>query len=77
MWTLVGSGQKRFEQSSRPMKSVLPSKAEWIKDRVVKFDPKQSKVITKGGEEIDYEFLVVAMGLENDYKQVKVKTIGY
>eukprot|EP00094_Tigriopus_californicus_P012328 TCALIF_11917-PA protein Name:"Similar to SQRDL Sulfide:quinone oxidoreductase, mitochondrial (Homo sapiens)" AED:0.08 eAED:0.08 QI:154/1/1/1/0.85/0.75/8/258/430 len=71
MWTLVGGGQKKLEQSGKPMQSVLPSKAEWIKDKVVGFDPDNSKVMTQNGDEISYEFLVVAMGLQLNFDVIK------
>ena len=72
IWTLVGGGLKDQEQSGRPMASVLPKKATWIKDSVATFDPDNNKVTTAGGDEIAYEFLVVAMGLQLRYESVKV-----
>ena len=71
MWTLVGGGLKDLSQSQRPMSEVLPKKAEWIKDKVTTFDPENNRVVTEEGHEIDYEFLVVAMGLQLDYDKVK------
>ena len=71
MWTLVGGGMKQLKDSGRPMGDVLPSKAQWIKDRVVVFHPQQNQLVTASGEEIDYEYLVVAMGLQLDYNKVK------
>ena len=35
MWTMVGGGMKTVEQSARPMKDVLPAKADWIQDQAV------------------------------------------
>lgn len=67
----MGGGQKKLEQSGKPMKNVLPSKAEWIKDKVVGFDPDNSKVMTQNGDEISYEFLVVAMGLQLNFDLVR------
>jgi sulfide:quinone oxidoreductase len=54
---------------------VLPKKAEWIKQSVASFDPDHNKLTTTGGDEISYEFLVVAMGLQLNYSQVR-KTRG-
>ena len=53
-----------------PRKDVLPRKAEWIQQSVVSFDPDNCKLMTSEGDEISYEFLVVAMGLQLNYKQV-------
>jgi NADH dehydrogenase FAD-containing subunit len=71
MWTLVGGGQKSLAQSARPMGSVLPKKAEWIKDSVAEFDPDRNVIVTKGGDEIAYEFLVVAIGMQLNYNAVR------
>lgn len=70
-WTMVGGGLKDFSQSAKPMKDVLPRKAEWIKQSVVSFNPDESKLTTSEGDEISYEFLVVAMGLQLNYGQIK------
>ena len=72
IWTLVGGGLKDQEQSGKPMASVLPKKATWIKDSIATFDPDNNRVTTAGGDEIAYEFLVVAMGLQLRYENVKV-----
>lgn len=53
-------------------KDVLPRKAEWIKQSVVSFNPDESKLTTSEGDEISYEFLVVAMGLQLNYGQVHI-----
>ena len=73
IWTLVGGGLKDQAQSGKPMASVLPKKATWIKDTVATFDPDNNRVTTASGEEIAYEFLVVAMGLQLRYESVKVR----
>ncbi|XP_037092292.1 sulfide:quinone oxidoreductase, mitochondrial-like [Pollicipes pollicipes] len=71
MWTLVGGGMKSAEQSGRPMKDVLPAAADWIQDRVVSFDPSSNKVTTSSGDEISYEYLVVAMGIQINWDGIK------
>ena len=39
LWTLVGGGVKTLAQSGRPMESLLPKGANWLKDSVARFDP--------------------------------------
>lgn len=70
MWTMVGGGMKQLKQSGRPMSQVLPSKAHWIKDQATKFYPEENRLVTSLGEEISYEYLVLAMGLQLDYDSV-------
>ena len=53
------------------MAAVLPKKASWIRDSVSTFDPDNNKVTTSSGDEISYEFLVIAMGLQLRYENVK------
>ncbi|XP_076030024.1 sulfide quinone oxidoreductase [Oratosquilla oratoria] len=71
MWTLVGGGMKKLNNSGKPMSEVLPKKADWIKQKVVSFDPDNNFVTTEDGNQIGYEFLVVALGLQLNYSQVK------
>ncbi|XP_070178657.1 sulfide:quinone oxidoreductase, mitochondrial-like [Littorina saxatilis] len=71
MWTLVGAGLKTLGQSQRPMSSVLPSNCDWIKESAVKFDPKNNSLTTSSGKQIQYDYLVVAAGLQLNYDQVK------
>ncbi|KAK7479537.1 hypothetical protein BaRGS_00029254 [Batillaria attramentaria] len=71
MWTLVGAGLKQLSQSQRPTSSVLPSQCVWIKDSAASFDPKNNSLTTAGGKKIEYEYLVVAMGLQLNYSHVK------
>ena len=70
MWTLVGGGMKELSQSGRPMSQVLPKRARWIKDRATQFHPEENRLITASGEEIHYEYLVLALGLQLDYHKV-------
>ncbi|XP_041355640.1 sulfide:quinone oxidoreductase, mitochondrial-like [Gigantopelta aegis] len=71
LWTLVGGGLKSFSQSNRPMGSVLPRDCEWIKDRAVSFDPENCTVTTSNGQQVNYEYLVIAVGLQLNYHHIK------
>ena len=52
------------------MKNVLPKNAEWLKDAVVGFDPENCKVTTTN-HTIQYEILIVALGLQTNWNEVK------
>ncbi|XP_059473786.1 sulfide:quinone oxidoreductase, mitochondrial [Neocloeon triangulifer] len=71
MWTLVGGGMKTLADSGRAMASVLPSDAHWVKDQVAEFSPKTNSVRTKGGDSIQYNFMLVAVGLKLDFHKIK------
>ena len=70
MWTMVGGGMKKIEESGRPMAQVLPKKVTWIQERVTGFFPEENRLQTASGDEIDYEYLVVAMGIQLDFDKV-------
>ncbi|OWF51728.1 sulfide:quinone oxidoreductase, mitochondrial-like [Mizuhopecten yessoensis] len=71
MFTLVGGGIKTLSDTARPMKSVLPAKCDWIESKAVQFDPVNQKVTTASGEEVGYDYLVVAMGLQLNFNKIK------
>lgn len=52
------------------MKSVLPALATWIKDSAAKFEPESNTVHTSGGDTIEYEYLLVAVGLQLNYDKI-------
>ena len=68
MWTLVGGGLKPLSQSGRPMASVLPKEAEWLKSKAVTFDPDKNTVTTEDGTKVQYEYAVIAMGIQVSFK---------
>ncbi|XP_013411572.1 sulfide:quinone oxidoreductase, mitochondrial [Lingula anatina] len=71
MFTLIGGGLKKMENSARPMSSVIPDTCDWFKDKAMEFDPKNDIVTTAAGDQIKYQFLVVAMGLQLHYEYIK------
>ncbi len=62
-WTLVGAGTFDYKDTERPMASVIPKHADWIKDFATKLDPENNKVGTKNHGDISYDYLVVSPGL--------------
>ena len=70
-WTLVGAGTYDFKKTAKPMAEVMPSGADWIKDKATGFDPENNKVSTEASGEITYDFLVVATGLVMEPSLIK------
>ncbi|XP_012218293.1 sulfide:quinone oxidoreductase, mitochondrial [Linepithema humile] len=64
LFTLVGGGISSFKSSRRYMKDVLPKNAKWLKTSVVGFQPDVNKVLTHNGDTIQYDIMIVAIGLE-------------
>lgn len=52
------------------MKDVLPKQAKWLNDSVIGFEPKNNKVITRNGNSVQYDIMIVAMGLQMNWNQV-------
>lgn len=69
-WTLVGAGTYNFDKTARPMSSVIPKNATWIKDKATGFDPENNIVHTASKGDITYDYLVVAPGLAYDFSLV-------
>ncbi|CAC5403073.1 SQOR [Mytilus coruscus] len=71
MWTLVGGGVKKLQDSVQKMSKLLPEKGTWMKTKAVAFDPEKCTVTTAEGEEVKYEYLIVATGLQLNYNKIK------
>lgn len=69
-WTLVGAGTYDYEKTARPMVSVIPRGATWIKDSATAINPEKNTVQTKSKGNITYDYLVVAPGIAYDYSLV-------
>lgn len=70
MFTLIGGGMKRLEQSYKLMADVLPKKAKWLREKAVEFDPDNNTVRTSGGNTVKYDMLLIATGLQLNYNKV-------
>ncbi len=70
-WTLVGANTYDYDETARPMKGLIPSGVDWIKEYAETIDPSANKVVTKDGKEFSYEYLVVCPGLKIDNSLVE------
>jgi NADPH-dependent 2,4-dienoyl-CoA reductase/sulfur reductase-like enzyme len=70
-WTLVGGGLKKKEELRRPLKSLMDPKFKFYQTAVSSFNPEENHVVTREGEKVGYEQLVVVPGITLDYDSVK------
>ncbi|KAJ0177416.1 hypothetical protein K1T71_007425 [Dendrolimus kikuchii] len=70
MFSLIAAGLKKQSDSCRPLENILPANVDWIKDYADDFDPCNKIVYTKCGHKILYDFMVIAVGLKNDYDKI-------
>ena len=69
--TLVAGGVWEKDDIIYHTADFMPSGVKWIKEKAVEFNPESNKVVTSGGQEVSYDFLVVASGLQLDYGKIK------
>lgn len=48
----------------------MPSGAKWVQDYAANINPKENYVTTREGHKINYEYIVVAVGLKMEYEEV-------
>lgn len=79
LWTLVGAGHAKPEQSERTEASVMPKGVQWIKESASSFDPDNNVVETSGGRRIGYDVLIVCPGIQLDWENIPgvQETIGH
>jgi sulfide:quinone oxidoreductase len=65
-WTLVAAGTYNYNNTAKPMAKLIPKGVTWIKDYVASFQADNNQVLTKEGDSISYDYLVVAPGLVYD-----------
>lgn len=71
LWTLVGGGIFPFSKSAKKMSKYIPKDVNWIKEYVSGFDPENNTVQLKTGENIHYDYLVVAAGIQIDWGKIE------
>jgi len=67
----MAAGEYTFDDIVKDNRDFIPDDVKWIKDEVKTFDPDNNKVITRAGEEIGYDYLVVAAGLQYHYEWIE------
>jgi len=70
LWTLVGAGVVRAEETERDEASYIPPNARWVQDAAEEIDPVAQTVRVRGGGRIGYDFLVVAPGIQLDWDAI-------
>jgi sulfide:quinone oxidoreductase len=70
-FTLVATGIWPVDKVLDPTAGFIPAGVKWVRDMVAEFDPAANVVVTRGGERIPYDYLVVATGLHLDYAQIE------
>ncbi|XP_017752581.1 PREDICTED: sulfide:quinone oxidoreductase, mitochondrial [Eufriesea mexicana] len=70
MFTLIGGGIRSFKDSKKLMKDTLPKNAKWFQENVMSFEPTQNQVTMSNGDSVQYEIMIVAMGLQLHWEKI-------
>lgn len=70
-WTLVGGGTFDISKTVRPEASVIPEGVKWIKAAATAIHPESNLVDTSNGNNYSYDYLVVAPGIQLNWKDVE------
>ncbi|GAA0593178.1 type II sulfide:quinone oxidoreductase Sqr [Virgibacillus siamensis] len=78
LWTLVGAGAAKIEDTHRKQSTLIPEGANWVKEAVEEFCPEENTVITDKGTVVHYEYLIVTAGIEIKWDDIEglLQTIG-
>jgi len=67
----MAAGLYEYEDIVGDNNDFIPDDVEWIKDKVTTFDPDNNRVITRGGKEVKYDYLVVATGISSNWNDIE------
>ncbi|MEQ8768408.1 MAG: FAD/NAD(P)-binding oxidoreductase [Planctomycetota bacterium] len=71
LWTLVGGGDARKEDTERSEATLIPRGATWIQDAAGELKPDENAVVASSGQRYTYDWLVVAPGIQLNWDRVK------
>lgn len=69
--TLIAAGIYSKEEVLYETKDFIPNGVKVVKDMAMEFDPDNNKVITKNGETISYDYMIVAAGVKLDFGKIQ------
>ncbi len=69
-WTMVGAGVFEAPVTRRPMASVIPRQAHWIRQAAASFQPEQNRLTLADGSALDYRLLIVAPGIRLAWEKI-------
>lgn len=70
-FTLIAAGIKDKKYVESTTAQYVPKEVDLIAERVAEIDPEANKVVTENGTTLDYDYLVVATGLNLDYSAIE------
>lgn len=69
--TLVATGNWETEAVQDRNERDVPVGVDWLKDDIVEFNPDNNRAITAAGEALDYDYLIIATGLQLNFDEIE------
>ncbi len=70
-WTLVGAGVFDMQDTIHQEKDVMPKQVKWIHQKAASFQPEENTVTLDNQEKVNYQYLVVAPGIQLNWNEIK------
>ena len=67
----IAAGLYTMDDIVKDNKDFIADDVTWIKDEVASFDPDNNKVTTRAGQDVPYDYMVVATGIVYHYDWIK------
>jgi sulfide:quinone oxidoreductase len=71
LYTLVGAGADKKEKTKRLTKDYIAPGVNWIKKKIASFEPESNQITDESGEQHNYDFLIVAPGIQIDWHLIE------
>jgi sulfide:quinone oxidoreductase len=68
---MVGGGFYDIKDTEKTEAEVMPEGVSWIKEAVSSFQPDENKITLHSGIRIQYDYLIVAPGIQLDWSAIK------
>ncbi len=70
-YTLVGAGVYKPEEAKWKQQDLMHSSMKWVHDAVAHFEPDPNRVVTRRGDAVEYDYLVVDLGVQMNPNSVE------
>ncbi len=70
-WTLVGGGAYHASKTRRTVAACLPRNVRHIRQAVQELNPQNQQLVLADGTTIEYEYLVIAAGIQSNWQAIK------
>ncbi|NDL68971.1 NAD(P)/FAD-dependent oxidoreductase [Vreelandella alkaliphila] len=73
-WTLVASGVWNAAKTMRPNAQFMPRGVNWVREHASDIDADNKRITLANGETLEYDFLIVATGIQLNYHLIEGMT---